>query len=131
MNLDLLHFLQKHMTDERIERFNAVVAERTRHITIVLENIYQPQNASAVLRTCECLGVQDVHFIENIHAYQVNKDVVRGSNAWLTLHRYRKEKNPVETCANALKSAGYRIIVTSPHNSGSTPEDLLLDKKTA
>src|SRR5690348_6899239 len=113
----LLLFLQQHMTNERIERFNSVIAERTRHVTIVLENIFQPQNASAVLRTCECLGIQDIHLIENIHSYQINKDVLRGSNAWLTLHRYRKQQNPVEVCVSTLKSAGYRIIVTSPHHA--------------
>ncbi|MFI5204118.1 MAG: TrmH family RNA methyltransferase [Flavobacteriales bacterium] len=119
------------MTDERIERFKSVVAERTRHVTIVLENIYQPQNASAVLRTCECMGVQDIHLIESINPYQVNKDVLRGSNLWLTLHRYRKQSNPVEACVNSLKSSGYRIVVTSPHHEGNTPDDLLLDRKTA
>lgn len=127
----LQQFLQQHMTDERLERFKLVAAERTRYITIVLENIYQPQNASAVLRTCECMGVQDIHLIESINKWEVNKDVLRGSNEWLTLHRYRKNDNPIEACATALKSAGYRIVVTSPHHAGNTPDDILLDKKTA
>lgn len=124
-------FLQQYMSADRLERFKEVVAGRTRHVTIVLENIYQSQNANAVLRTCECLGVQDIHLIESLHKYQVNKDVLRGSNQWLTLHKYRKHTNQVTGCVEHLKSNGYKIIVTSPHQDGRTPDDIELNDKLA
>jgi tRNA (guanosine-2'-O-)-methyltransferase len=128
---ELILYLSQNMTTERFTRMNEVVNERTRHITLDLENIYQSQNASAVLRTCECLGVQDIHFIESIHSYQLNKDVVKGSNQWLTLHRYKKDKNPIQSCVSKLKELGYSIIATSPHKDGYTPETLPLNKKIA
>ena len=60
-----LDFLYQFITDERKERFEEVLAYRTRHITVVLEDIFQPHNASAVLRSCDLTGIQDVHIIEN------------------------------------------------------------------
>ena len=84
----LLEHLISFITDNRKELFMKVIAQRTRHITVVLEDIYQPHNASAVLRTCDLTGVQDVHIIENKHVYDVNPDVAMGSSKWLNLIKY-------------------------------------------
>ncbi len=75
---------------------------RTRYITVVLENIYQPQNASAVLRSCECLGIQDVHVIENRNSFNVNPEVDIGASKWLTINRY-SDKNDT-TSQEALQT---------------------------
>ncbi|MEZ5012015.1 MAG: TrmH family RNA methyltransferase, partial [Bacteroidales bacterium] len=61
---ELLDFLSNCMTDERRDAFDRVLSYRTRYITLVLEDIYQPHNASAVLRSCDCFGIQDIHVIE-------------------------------------------------------------------
>ncbi|PID88492.1 MAG: rRNA methyltransferase, partial [Bacteroidia bacterium] len=84
MNL-LIDYLSKLITEERRQVLEKVLDQRTRYITVVLEDIFQPQNASAVLRTCDCFGVQNVHIIENENEYRINPDVVKGASKWLTI----------------------------------------------
>lgn len=127
----LIEYLSGFVTEERLGTFNSVLDNRTRYITIVLEDLYQPHNASAVLRTCDCFGIQDVHVIENRNTYSVNPDIALGSNKWLTLNKYnRTESNTLETY-DALRSAGYRIIATTHHRDDKTPEDFDLRKGKA
>src|SRR5687767_6480352 len=103
------HFAQ-FVSDHKKEFVNKVLSQRTRYVTIVLENIYQSQNASAVLRTCECMGVQDIHIVENTAKYQLNVRVLKGADKWLNLERYRtRGMNNTETCFNRLKKEGYKI----------------------
>ena len=84
----MLEFLTQFITDERRQRFEEILDFRTRHITVVLEDIFQPHNASAVLRSCELRGIQDVHIVENMNHYDVNPEVVMGSTKWLNLYHY-------------------------------------------
>ncbi len=74
------------ITERRGELFDRVLDFRARYITVVLEDIYQSHNASAVLRTCECFGIQDVHIIENRNTYNINPDVVLGATGLLPQH---------------------------------------------
>lgn len=132
MNKDLIAYLTQFMTPERLERMNTVLNARTRYTTVVLENIFQSQNASAVLRTCECLGIQDVHIIENTNKFNLNPDVVRGSSNWLTIHKYNKRSNDNTVSAiDALKNQGYRIIATTPHKDECSPAGFDLSKGKA
>src|SRR5258706_7167284 len=108
------HFSQ-YISDHKKDFIEKVLAERTRYITIVMEDIYQSQNASAVVRTCECMGIQDVHIVENQSRYSVNPKVLKGANKWVELIRYKDRKvNNTETCFNALRGKGYRILVADP-----------------
>ena len=100
------------VTEKRLDRLDEILARRTRYFTVGLEDIYQPQNASAVLRSCECFGVQDVHIIENYNSYRINPMVVKGSDKWLTIHRYNQPENNTEESIKRLKSEGYRIVAT-------------------
>ncbi len=100
-------------------------------MTIVLEDIFQPHNASAVLRTCDCFGIQDVHIIENRNKYEVNPDVALGSSKWLNLHKYNDNGNNTQSCLSSLREKGYRIVATSPHKNDFAPENLPIDAKTA
>ena len=68
---ELLEYLYGFMSENKMNLFDKTIVERTRHVTIALENIYQPQNASAVLRTCDVFGIQDVHIIENDNEYNI------------------------------------------------------------
>src|SRR5262245_57662872 len=105
----VLHFLSQYVTDNKKQNIEQVLAQRTRYCTIVLEDIYLSQNASAVIRTCECMGLQDVHIIENSAKYSVNRKVLKGADKWMTLHRYREKKpNQTEACFQKLKDEGYR-----------------------
>ncbi len=123
-----IEFFSQFITENRFELFNKNIDERSRYITVVLEDIFQPHNASAVLRTCDCFGVQDVHIIENKNKYTVNPDVALGASKWLSLKRYNKLSNNTLDAMNKLKSQGYRIVATSPHVVASTPDTLDLEK---
>lgn len=102
------------ISPERVQLFEKNIEERTDHLCVVVENIYQPQNASAVLRTCECLGIQQVHIIENDNEYRLNPDVALGSSHWIDMHRYNRKENNTEDCLNRLKADGYKIVATLP-----------------
>jgi len=110
----LCDFFRKLKLDNRIQLMEKVLNDRTRYITVALENIYQPHNASAVLRSCDCFGVQDVHIIENAYQYELNPHVSLGSAQWLTLHRYNTLENNTPECISQLKKDGYRIVATTP-----------------
>jgi len=129
--IELIDYLKRFATAERFQKFQNAIRLRTRHLTIVLEDIYQPHNASAVLRTCDCFGIQDVHVIENRNKYEVNPDVALGASKWLNLVKHNSLGDNSTSCITKLKSQGYRIVATSPHKNGFTPESLPLDQKTA
>ena len=128
---DLITHLSQFVTAARLELFQKVLAGRTRYFTVLLEDIYQSQNASAVLRTCDCTGIQDVHIVEQRNEYDINRDVALGSDQWLTLSYYNKGGDPIGEAVNQLKSNDYRIVATSPHREGSTPETFDLEKGKA
>jgi len=127
----LLDHLTGFITLERKKKFENLILFRTRYLTIVLEDIYQSHNASAVLRTCDCFGIQDVHIIENINKYKVNPDVALGSSKWLSIEKYEQSENNTVSCPTQLKSRGYRIICTTPDKNDYTPETIPLDHKLA
>lgn len=114
---ELLEYLSSLITTERLALFNKILTNRTNYITVVLEDIFQPQNASAVLRTCDCFGIQNVHVIENRNQFQVDTEVSMGSSKWVTINTYHKRKNNTLQAIQKLKNDGYRIVATSPHSS--------------
>lgn len=99
---------------KRNELINNALRQRTRYITVVLENIYQSHNASAVLRSCDCFGIQDVHIIENSFQYEINPHVVMGATQWLTMNKYNQTDNNTALCITQLKEKGYQIVSTTP-----------------
>jgi len=109
----VISFLSGLVTEKRLNRVEEILAQRTRYLTVVLEDIYQSQNASAVLRTCECFGVQDVHIIENYNPYNINPMVLNGADKWLNIDRYNQSDNNSAIAVRRLKSEGYRIVATS------------------
>lgn len=132
MNKKLLNYLSGYLTPQRIKLFDKNLEMRTRHITVVLEDIYQSQNASAVLRTCDCFGIQDVHIIENRNDFMVNKEIAMGSSKWLTLHKYNNPQDNSIKTIKTLKSKGYRIVATTPHLNDQELHDFDISReKTA
>jgi tRNA (guanosine-2'-O-)-methyltransferase len=125
---ELIKYLSKYVTDTRINLFDKIIQYRTKYITVVLEDIYQPHNASAVLRTCDCFGIQDVHIIENKNQYRINPDVTLGSNQWLTINKYYKEKHNTLATIKNIKSKGYRIIATTPHKNDVNLNEFDIEK---
>jgi tRNA (guanosine-2'-O-)-methyltransferase len=128
MSNDLLEYFGSFITDQRKELFESIIRQRTFYITVVLEDIFQPHNASAVLRTCDCFGIQNVHIIENRNKYQINPDVTLGSDKWLNLIRYTSEKNNSLDAVKALRERGYRIIATTPHDHSVSLNNFDLSK---
>lgn len=120
---DFIAFLSECIYERRVSQIQRVLESRTRYITVVLEDIYQSQNASAVLRTCDCLGLQDIHIIENRHSFNINPQVVLGSNKWLTIKKYKNEPDNSIKAIEVLRNEGYRILATTPHT-----EEVPLDR---
>lgn len=125
------NYLTRFMTDDRDQLFKRVIEERTRKISVVIEDVYQPHNASAVLRSCDCFGVQDVHIIENQNTWEVSEGVSLGAYKWLDVHRYNEQENNTLACLKHLKNQGYQIVATTPHQNDFAPETLPLDGKIA
>ena len=111
--------------------FDQIIEERTKYVTVALEDIFQPQNASAVLRTCDVFGIQDVHIIENENEYNVNPQVVHGASKWINLHKYNQKENNTLDCINKLKSNGYKVYGTTPHTEDTLIQNIPLDNKVA
>lgn len=127
----LLDKFYEHISDNKKEKFDELVQDRTRHVTVVLENIFQPHNAAAVLRSCDCFGIQDIHIIENHNKYEPNKEIDMGSSKWLNTIKYSKTENNTTECIQALKAKGYKIVATTPHTNDSMIDELPLDAPIA
>ena len=114
---DLAEYLSEFITENKRTKIEQVLAMRTKHITIAVEDVYQPHNASAVVRTCDSFGLQEMHIIENRNKYRISEDVASGSAKWVDLIQHNKEENNTIPCIKHLKSKGYRVIATTPHNN--------------
>tara|TARA_B100000900_G_scaffold413282_1_gene436950 strand:- start:210 stop:878 length:669 start_codon:yes stop_codon:yes gene_type:complete len=125
---ELISHLSSLITEDRWNRFQEVSAERTQYITVVLENIYQPLNASAVLRSADCFGIQDVHVIENYNEFNPDREVAMGSSRWLNIERYNEKENNTLQCIQKLKKKGYRIVATTPHKIDCNLQEFDLKK---
>lgn len=127
----ITEYLSDFISENKKDRMEEVLGQRTRHLTVVLEDIFKPHNASAVLRTCECFGIQDVHIVEQRNSYDVNPYVTRGSAKWLTIHKYdHPNHHNIETCFEQLRKNKYQIVATSPIGT-QTIKDIPIDRKTA
>ena len=131
MELQLIQFLSEFVTPERLTLFNKILSFRTNYLTVVLEDMYQTHNASAVVRTAECFGIQNVHVIENKHAFNFNPDVVRGASNWVTVNRYNGAEMNTPQALKKLRQDGYRIVVATPHEHDVDLEDFDLGKGKA
>lgn len=129
--IDLINMLEEFVTPHKIEVIEEVLGQRTRHLTVVLEDIYQDQNASAVIRTCDCFGIQDLYVTQDLHDYQINPNVVRGASKWITLHKYEREPESIQKCFNELRQKKYRIVGTTPNPDSVSIHDISIDDKTA
>ena len=128
---DLYAHLAPFVSENKRALFDRIAPMRTRHVTVVLEDIYQSQNASAVVRTSEVLGIQDVHVIENRNKYLLNPAVTLGSSKWTDIHRYRSHEDNTVACVGALRAKGYRLIATSPRTDRTTPHNIDLERPMA
>lgn len=116
--LDRIEYLSGFMLSERAQTLRDTLGQRTRYMAVCMENTFHPQNASALVRHCDAFGVQDIYTIEQLCKFQPNVDIVRGTDKWVTFHR----KKTTSEALGALRSAGYRIVATTPHHGDAAPE---------
>lgn len=122
-----LSYLYKFITPNRREGFERVLANRTRHITIAIEDVYQLHNTSAVMRSCEVFGVQDLHVIEERFGKRIDKEIAMGAEKWVDIHRYQNANQ----CIDTLRKKGYQIVITSPHIDANYLQNFDVSKKSA
>ncbi|MEM7087195.1 MAG: RNA methyltransferase [Bacteroidota bacterium] len=127
MDLALLEHLKSFLTERRRELFQKVLLERTRHFTVVTEDVYQMHNTSAVMRSCDVFGIQDLHVVEEGLGKKMDREIAMGAQKWVSLYRYPK----IEDCIAHLKNSGYQIIATTPHNDSQLLKDFDVTQKAA
>ena len=129
---DLVQYLKEFVVDERRELFEEKIEQRTKHITVVLENIFQGRNISASIRSADCFGVQDVHVIENDNYFNDDSEVSMGADKWIKTTRYNHENHNSAAAIKKLKEEGYQVIAATPHNTDCDLYDIeITDQKIA
>ncbi|MFK5878092.1 MAG: RNA methyltransferase [Flavobacteriaceae bacterium] len=123
--------ISQFLSDKRKVTFDRILEQRTRYFTVILEDLYQKHNTSAIVRSCDIFGIQDVHIIENKYKSYMSNQVGKGSQKWLDFHRYREKQINTQDCIDSIKSQGYQLIATSPHNDSCLVQDFDITKKSA
>jgi tRNA (guanosine-2'-O-)-methyltransferase len=127
VDTDLLAHLEGYLTERRKNLFVKVLAERTRHFTVAVEDVYQLHNTSAVLRSCDVFGLQDVHVIEERLGKKMDREIAMGAQKWVDIHRY----NDTKSCIARLRNEGYRIVATTPHTDSQYLHEFDVTQKAA
>lgn len=122
-----LEYLESFLTDNRKSKFNQILNNRTNHLTVAIEDIYQLHNTSAVMRSCEVFGIQEMHVIEQKFGKRIDSEIALGAQKWVDIYRYNSEQN----CLDVLKDKGYQIIATTPHDDNCLLEDFDITKPSA
>lgn len=125
--LELLSYLEEFISENRKQRFLEVLQHRTNHFTIAVEDVFQLHNTSAVMRSCEVFGIQNLHVIEERFGKRIDKQIAMGAQKWVDINRYKT----VDNCIDSLKEKGYQIIATTPHNDSCTIEKFDISKPAA
>lgn len=122
-----LSYLEGFITENRRDSFLRILAQRSRHFVVAIEDVYQLHNTSAVLRTCEVFGVQELHVVEEKYGKKIDKEIALGAQKWVDVDRY----NTTTECINNLKNRGYKIIATSPHAEAADLDDFDITERAA
>lgn len=125
--LDYLSYLEGFLTESRKEKFLKILEQRTNHFTIALEDVYQLHNTSAVMRSCEVFGIQNLHVVEEKYGKKIDKEIAMGAQKWVDVNRY----NSNTECLKTLKVKGYQIIATTPHNDSCLLHEFDITKRSA
>ena len=127
IDLDYLNFLENILTENRKAKFLKVLENRTKHFTVVVEDVFQMHNASAVMRSCEVFGIQELNVIEQRYGKSIDKEIAMGAQKWVDINKFDNVSNCVET----LKNKGYQIIATTPHENDCLLDDFDISKPSA
>lgn len=127
IDLDYLEYLEGFLTDNRKQRFLEVLKNRTNHFTIAMEDVYQLHNTSAVMRSCEVFGIQELNVVEQKFGKRIDTEIAMGAQKWVDINRY----NSMQNCIDSLRDKGYQIIATTPHNDSCYLHEFDITKKSA
>ncbi|BCY28846.1 TrmH family RNA methyltransferase [Flavobacterium okayamense] len=126
-NEALLEYLEGFITENRKEGFKRVLQNRTKHFTIAMEDVYQLHNTSAVMRSCEVFGIQELNVIEQRFGKRIDKEIALGAEKWVDVNRFAT----IQSCIDDLKGKGYQIIATTPHDDSCYLQDFDISKPSA
>ncbi len=124
---NLLNYLEGFLTENRKEGFLRVLQNRTKHFTIAMEDVYQLHNTSAVMRSCEVFGIQELNVIEQKFGKRIDSEIAMGAQKWVDVFRF----NSVQGCLDSMREKGYQIIATSPHNDSCLLHEFDITKPSA
>ena len=127
IDLDYLNFLENILTENRKNKFLKVLENRTKHFTVVVEDVFQMHNASAVMRSCEVFGIQELNVIEERYGKSIDKEIAMGAQKWVDINKF----DNVTHCIDVLKNQGYQIIATTPHENDCLLDDFDISKPSA
>lgn len=125
-DLKLLNYLETYLTENRRTRFENVLKQRTKHFTVATEDVYQLHNTSAVIRSCDVFGIQEVNIVEEVNSKRIDREIAMGAQKWVDLNRYHTTK----ACIKDLKAKGYKIVATTPHIAGCDLIDFDITKRS-
>lgn len=126
-DLAYLEYLEGFLTESRKAKFLKVLATRTNHFTVAIEDVYQLHNTSAVMRSCEVFGIQQLNVIEEKFGKRIDKEIAMGAQKWVDVNRFES----ISDCVTQLKEKGYRIIATTPHEDDCLLDDFDISKPAA
>ena len=113
---------------KRTNKIISVISFRQRSLHVVLENIHDPHNVSAIFRTCDSVGVGRVSLVYNIEPFpKIGKKSSASAYKWVEREKYKNIKD----CALLLKKDGFKVLVSSITDSSKSIYDFDLTKKTA
>lgn len=127
MSETLLSYLESFLTESRVARFKEVLSHRTNHFTVAMQDVYQLHNTSAVMRSCDVFGLQQLHVVEQRFGKRIDKEIALGAEKWVDIHRYAT----LDDCVANLRRNGYQIIATSPHVSSFDVANFDISRKSA
>lgn len=127
MDMTIFEHLQTFLTERRRALLREKAAMRTRHITVIMEDLYQAHNTSAVMRSCDVFGIQDLHLVEQRFGKRMDREIAMGAQKWVDLHRYQSTEN----CLDQIRAQGYKLVATSPHESSIDLPDFKLEQPVA
>jgi tRNA (guanosine-2'-O-)-methyltransferase len=126
IDLKLLEHLEGYLTEHRKAKFTKVLSQRTNHFTVATEDVFQLHNTSAVMRSCDVFGIQEVHIIEEQNSKHIDREIAMGAQKWVDLNRYHSVKDALKH----LKGEGYQIVATTPHENDGILDDFDVTKKS-
>jgi tRNA (guanosine-2'-O-)-methyltransferase len=127
IDLKFLSYLEDFLTENRKERFLEVLANRTNHFTIAIEDVYQLHNTSAVMRSCEVFGIQELNVVEQKFGKRIDTEIAMGAQKWVDINRFDSMQNWIDN----VRAKGYQIIATTPHNDSCMLHEFDITKPSA